>query len=90
MSEICLHMAAIFKAEVAICLVVLASNIFTTTQVHAEESQNLVLNGFISANSQIRSRGISLTGESPSYMVNLNLIDKSGFYGIIYGFAVDG
>jgi uncharacterized protein (TIGR02001 family) len=90
MSQICQGMTARLKAPAAIGLAVLASSIFSTTQVQAEDKQNLVLNGFVSLNSQIRSRGISLTDESPSYMLNLNLIDKSGLYGSIYAFGVDG
>lgn len=84
------RMTTALKAPSAIGLVVFASHALTTTHVHAAEDQNLVLNGFVSAHSQIRSRGISLTDESPSYMLNLNLVDKSGFYGGIYAFGVDG
>lgn len=90
MAKILQSLTSTFKTPSKICLFVVAANSFTTTQVHAEETQNLKLNGFVSANSQIRSRGVSLTDESPSYMLNLNLINKNGFYGSVYGFAVDG
>jgi uncharacterized protein (TIGR02001 family) len=90
MSKICHRMTSRFKNKSSIFFLLLATNALSTTYAHEDDSQKLKLNGFLSVNSQIRSRGISLTDEKPSYMLNLNLIDKSGIYGSVYGFSVDG
>lgn len=69
---------------------ILVTGISSSVFAQEEEIQDLSLNGFASVSSQIRSKGISLTDEKVGYMMNLNLAHKSGAYGSVYAYNLDG